>query len=162
MNYQNIVDVEVGNHYAAFLYDNGNVKFWNIDTDQINDVSELDNVAALSGTSEFIVAYKCNNEIAIIGNTENTDIVSESGIQVIDMKLNEQRNSNSTATTKDEKEYEPVIGMTKEEVILSSWGKPKKKNITETYWGTHEQWVYSSERYVYFENGIVTAIQKTE
>ena len=55
---------------------------------------------------------------------------------------------------------EPEIGMTKEEVLDSTWGAPKDKNITETANGTSEQWVYSTSRYIYFDNGKVTAIQK--
>lgn len=57
---------------------------------------------------------------------------------------------------------DPGIGMTASEVEASSWGKPKKKNITEYAWGTKEQWVYSGYRYVYLENGIVTSIQRSE
>jgi hypothetical protein len=52
---------------------------------------------------------------------------------------------------------EPEIGMTEDEVI-NILGEPKKRNITETASSTSEQWVYYSN-YVYFENGIVTAIQ---
>ena len=58
------------------------------------------------------------------------------------------------------KEREPAVGMTKEEVLNGKWGSPSKKNITETVNGTSEQWVYSYYGYVYFENGIVTAVQK--
>ena len=57
-------------------------------------------------------------------------------------------------------QYEPGIGMTKDEVMKSSWGKPSDRNITETIYGTHEQWVYGNGRYVYFDDGYVTAIQK--
>ena len=60
------------------------------------------------------------------------------------------------------KKEEPKIGMTKIQVLNSEWGSPKEKNITETKYGKHEQWVYSLNRYIYFENGIVTSIQKSE
>lgn len=53
----------------------------------------------------------------------------------------------------------PKIGMTKEEVENSTWGKPSKINRTTTAYGVHEQWVYSNYRYIYFDNDIVTAIQ---
>ena len=52
--------------------------------------------------------------------------------------------------------------MTKIQVLNSEWGSPKEKNITETKYGKHEQWVYSNNKYIYFENGIVTSIQKSE
>ena len=54
----------------------------------------------------------------------------------------------------------PSIGMNKGDLIFSSWGKPKDKNITKTASGTTEQWVYSDYRYVYLEDNIVTAIQE--
>ena len=54
----------------------------------------------------------------------------------------------------------PAIGMTADEVRNSSWGEPKKINKTTYEWGTSEQWVYSLDRYVYLENGRVTAIQE--
>ncbi|MFB0831569.1 hypothetical protein ACEU2D_18440 [Brevibacillus laterosporus] len=54
----------------------------------------------------------------------------------------------------------PTIGMTKEEVLNSAWGKPNSINKTTTANGEHEQWVYSIKKYVYFDNGYVTAIQE--
>ncbi len=57
---------------------------------------------------------------------------------------------------------DPAIGMTAEEVIMSTWGEPEKNNVTETSGHKHEQWVYSGGRYIYFEDGIVTAIQWSE
>ena len=57
------------------------------------------------------------------------------------------------------KKEDPAIGMTKEEVLDSSWGSPDDKNIDEYEWGTEEQWVYENRGYIYFENGIVDAIQ---
>lgn len=55
---------------------------------------------------------------------------------------------------------EPKIGMTSDEILKSTWGEPKKINKTTYSWGIAEQWVYSNYRYIYFENGIVTAIQE--
>lgn len=53
-----------------------------------------------------------------------------------------------------------AIGMNMDEVI-ESWGYPPKKNTTVTSNSTSEQWIYSVEanKYVYFENGIVNAMQ---
>ena len=64
---------------------------------------------------------------------------------------------------KRQQEYEnnkPRIGMTREEVEKSSWGKPKDINKTTFAWGTTEQWCYSNYRYIYFTNGIVEAISE--
>lgn len=61
----------------------------------------------------------------------------------------------STSTLKS-----PHIGMSKTQVEQSTWGKPKDINKTTTKYGVSEQWVYSGNRYIYFDNGIVTAIQE--
>jgi hypothetical protein len=50
------------------------------------------------------------------------------------------------------------IGMTQEEVLQSSWGRPRRVNRTTYSFGTHEQWVYDGG-YLYFENGVLTTIQ---
>ncbi|MBS4539831.1 hypothetical protein GOQ27_15255 [Clostridium sp. D2Q-11] len=57
---------------------------------------------------------------------------------------------------------EPRIGMSAQEVEESSWGKPYEINKTITQYGTSEQWVYSLDRYIYLDDGVVTAIQKSE
>jgi len=50
------------------------------------------------------------------------------------------------------------IGMTKEDVLASSWGRPEKINTTTTIRGSREQWVYGGG-YLYFDENILTAIQ---
>lgn len=55
---------------------------------------------------------------------------------------------------------EPKIGMTVEEVEESTWGSPEKVHKYTYAWGVKEQWCYSGYRYIYFENGIVTAISE--
>lgn len=50
------------------------------------------------------------------------------------------------------------IGMTKEQVYTSCWGKPRKVNETVTAGGQHEQWVYGTG-YIYLDNGVVRSIQ---
>ncbi|MEH7798941.1 hypothetical protein [Bacillus safensis] len=49
-------------------------------------------------------------------------------------------------------------GMTKEEVLIEGWGRPEKINKTQTVDHTLEQWVYKGNKYLYFENGILTTI----
>lgn len=51
------------------------------------------------------------------------------------------------------------IGMTADEVLMSSWGRPEHVNRTIRARGSSEQWVYGSGNYLYFENGILTTIQ---
>ena len=52
-----------------------------------------------------------------------------------------------------------TIGMSKEDVLASSWGRPESINTTTTSRGTREQWVYGGRNYLYFENGVLTTIQ---
>lgn len=51
------------------------------------------------------------------------------------------------------------IGMSTDEALLSSWGRPESINRTTNAHGTHEQWVYGGRNYLYFENGMLTSIQ---
>lgn len=50
------------------------------------------------------------------------------------------------------------IGMSRQEVLDSSWGRPEKVNRTTTALGTREQWVYSGG-YLYFNGDTLTTIQ---
>lgn len=52
-----------------------------------------------------------------------------------------------------------IIGMSKTEVLASSWGKPESINTTTTRNGRREQWVYGGNNYLYFEDGVLEAIQ---
>jgi len=79
------------------------------------------------------------------------------------------RKSNTTKAELDRKirnitpkpqKSEPYIGMTSEQVKASTWGSPSKINKTTYAWGIHEQWVYYGNRYIYLEDGIVTAISE--
>lgn len=51
------------------------------------------------------------------------------------------------------------IGMNREDVLASSWGKPDSVNRTTTSNTTSEQWVYGGRNYLYFENGKLSTIQ---
>ena len=51
------------------------------------------------------------------------------------------------------------LGMSEEDVLASSWGRPESVNRSIGTWGTHEQWVYGDGNYLYFRNGVLTSIQ---
>jgi hypothetical protein len=51
------------------------------------------------------------------------------------------------------------IGWNKE-LCREAWGEPNSINRTTTTYGVHEQWVYSTSRYLYFDDGVLTAIQE--
>lgn len=67
----------------------------------------------------------------------------------------------SDSTNVPAERKDPTIGMTEQEVCASAWGYPKKQNTTTTANGTSVQWVYDYG-YIYFTNGIVTAIQEKD
>jgi hypothetical protein len=50
------------------------------------------------------------------------------------------------------------LGMT-DSMARESWGPPLENNRTVGSWGIHEQWVYPKNKYLYFENGILTSWQ---
>jgi hypothetical protein len=53
-----------------------------------------------------------------------------------------------------------AIGMTSDQVINDTdWGAPRSRNTTMNASGIHEQWVYGFG-YLYFDNGVLTSIQK--
>lgn len=71
-------------------------------------------------------------------------------------------NSRSTWTKEERakrKKEGVFIGMTKEEVLASKWGKPKERNKSTNASGTSEQWVYGGRNYLYFDDDILTSIQ---
>lgn len=51
------------------------------------------------------------------------------------------------------------IGMSKAQVIASTWGRPSSINRTVTANVVNEQWVYGEGNYLYFVNGILTSYQ---
>jgi hypothetical protein len=51
------------------------------------------------------------------------------------------------------------IGMSEQDVLDSSWGRPEHVNTTTNTYGTRAQWVYGGRNYLYFEDGKLTSIQ---
>ena len=73
----------------------------------------------------------------------------------VDARQNELKNETHYTSP-----YEPQIGMTADDIINSTWGKPTDINTTTTEYSTSEQWVYSNYQYLYFDDGILTSIQQ--
>jgi hypothetical protein len=71
-----------------------------------------------------------------------------------------QRHEITDAELRARKKEGVAIGMTTERVFQSSWGKPFRVNRTTTATRNIEQWVYGNGRYLYFEDGVLTAIQE--
>lgn len=98
---------------------------------------------------------------------EQIKITYEDGtsIKYISSEGKEAEEQKTIAEEKERQDYlanEPKIGMTTDEVKASNWGNPQKINKTTYEWGTTEQWCYPNNEYIYFEDGIVTAIQETD
>ena len=99
----------------------------------------------------------------------NTDDNTAQGIDIIYSGLNfdelfVKMNDDTFKTIEEQYQIqinrkEPSIGMTADEVRESTWGEPIKINKTTTEYGVDEQWVYDDYKYIYLEDGIVTAIQ---
>ena len=107
-----------------------------------------DGITDFFGKNDF--AFRLTRNGAGIGwNDENRNKFNQ---------LEPTEPTQAETTTKPKKE--PKIGMTADEIRQSTWGEPKSINKTTYSWGTKEQWCYSGYRYIYFENGIVTAIQE--
>jgi hypothetical protein len=51
-----------------------------------------------------------------------------------------------------------VVGMTSDQAT-AAWGRPNDINRTTYTFGVHEQWVYDGGGYLYFEDGVLDAIQ---
>lgn len=89
--------------------------------------------------------------------------VSEKDIYVRALTLgNKARSKAAGLQAKQEKlqrKKEGVtLGMSQQDVLDSSWGRPNKVNKTTTAHGTTEQWVYGGG-YLYFDNGLLKTVQ---
>ncbi len=56
---------------------------------------------------------------------------------------------------------EVYVGMAAEQV-RAAWGKPDHINTTSTGTVEHEQWVWGSSQYAYFEDGFLTSVQQSK
>jgi hypothetical protein len=77
----------------------------------------------------------------------------------IDKAMKVVRDRDTAAAAAVARSKPALIGMSREEVLASIWGKPDSVNRTTYSWGTHEQWVYGTGRYLYFRNGRLESIQ---
>ena len=50
------------------------------------------------------------------------------------------------------------IGMSQQDVLASSWGRPDHVNRDTYSWGTLEQWVYPGGNYLYFKDGVLASV----
>jgi TolA-binding protein len=117
----------------------------------------LDDIEKLYYQGKSIVAYDILNQIRYEFNIYDDKVTSDRMYKL--SSVLEDKVSEIKRTEELKNAPEPKVGMTMDEVLKSSWGYPLDKNKTITAKITYEQWVYSNYRYIYIENGKVTAIQ---
>jgi len=109
-------------------------------------------------TKDYYSALGFKNEFQAVADPEFMKLWQQ--VFDADDKATKARLAKQDAIDKKEAKRRGVsLGMTREQVVGSSWGKPQQVNTTTGRYGTREQWVYSSRNYLYFEDGILTSIQ---
>lgn len=117
--------------------------------------------------ADLIVA-KCGNVAPSKRDTCVTDMLDQFSPEVmhraryfadVRMRATDQAR-NDEACKKAKLERGSVkLGMTQAQVRQCGWGEPSDVNRTTDKYGVHEQWVYGSGNYLYFQNGRLTTIQ---
>ena len=74
------------------------------------------------------------------------------------LSIPEQFNEYSIYSEKNK--VDPAIGMTADELLISTWGEPSDINKTTTTSSVREKWVYHGSRYIYLDDGYVSTIQE--
>ena len=116
-------------------------------------------------TTQCLDAKDCQDYLDGIKANCTPDMIIQQGLSVKKAIANIQRKKdNFVSSAKEAKRLVSlpgvVIGMSANKVINeSSWGKPRSVNTTTTAAGVREQWVYGGNNYLYFTNGVLTAIQ---
>lgn len=138
VNSEQFIDLKVYDEYIGKT----NLKLY--------DISNINNFIKNDKLINFVVEYR-NNVYSDIRSNE---------VKLEQEKIEKQKEIEEEKKRKAEQE--PKVGMSKDDVLAGKWGEPSKKNITDTKYGTHEQWIYSGNRYIYFDDGVVTSIQRSE
>lgn len=122
--------------------------------DEAADIFEI----FISENQEEHTAYRAYSKIMEKNLAADMEVKKrEEKIRVAKEKATKEKAAKELAK---KKKMEGVnIGMTKEDVLASSWGKPNEINRTINQYGTREQWCYGNGNYLYFDDGILTSIQ---
>lgn len=86
-------------------------------------------------------------------------ISEDSGRYAVDVEAAAKQEADQAKRKRIEDCVPLEIGMTEDDVVRNCWGRPERVNTTVTARGRREQWVYGRQRYLYFENGRLTAMQ---
>lgn len=127
-----------------------------------NGASRLSYLVTINNAKE--AAYTRLGAIATLRTDFPADAVQFDALEARLRPLADQDAAKETkraaAAEKARRRKEGVrLGMTQEDVLASSWGRPSRVNRTTYTFATHEQWVYDGGGYLYFKNGILETIQ---
>lgn len=148
---------------AVYRY-GSNSKFETLNNEQKEEIETLLSFSSIAEKGEVDIEY--GKSILGTINPNYSGICSkpikDAVLSFFDNNAEEWNQIYLASVEADEKRNapEPAIGMTADEVRESKWGKPQKVNKTTTKYGVDEQWVYPNYKYIYLEDGIVTAIQE--
>ncbi|MHC0039708.1 hypothetical protein [Pseudoneobacillus sp. C159] len=121
-------------------------------TGRVNSYQSGDYVQVLAGTKKYTATVNKNGTFSVKIPKQ------KAGASIV---VRNYDSINNLLGSSKEKIYlgdKVKIGMTKAQVLLTTWGKPLRVNTTVTSNITHEQWVYYGNKYLYFTNGKLTLI----
>lgn len=114
---------------------------------------EVTDIIALDPTGFYYVLKAPSNEVKYVPSfSVDNDTFKSTNPSIV------RTEKHAKAEASCERRGGVSVGMTEQQVLASCWGRPNKKNITETAGGIHEQWVYGGG-YIYLDQGIVTGLQ---
>ena len=111
------------------------------------------------------IAYESYRAELESGERKKWDLGAPGFDMDTEIALSSERSSRMRANTQAILEYQnrqpnPKIGMDKSRIKYgTNWGTPEYINTTIDSRGSHEQWVYKGNRYLYFNNNKLTSIQ---
>lgn len=76
----------------------------------------------------------------------------------LEVQLQREEKAQAKLVAQRKKSEGVRVGMSEEDVLASSWGKPERINRTVNQYGHSEQWVYGSGSYLYFKNGTLETV----
>lgn len=119
----------------------------------------LDNILRLDPQNSDVLDLRSQYDLAKKKAQQEADEKAKADAEVKKAEETQKAEQAKQADIAKRKSEGVRIGMTKDEVLASNWGQPKSINKTTSTYGTHEQWVYGGNNYLYFDNGILTSFQ---
>lgn len=115
---------------------------------------------AAAAKKDFLEAYLLMDFCAPRLDKESAEYKEFLSYAMAQAKVVDAQNAAFAKAEKARKKKEGVrIGMSQQDVLDSSWGRPEKINRSTNSYGTREQWVYGGGNYLYFQDGVLTSFQ---